>query len=214
LKKIIKNENPKISDTATFMNFLWSAPLQIAISLYFLYEELSYAAFAILGVFLILAPISAFVTSKLRNLIGISMKKKDKRIKDRISKLQFLEIIIFLNISVDVKRKQFYFIENWIFVENSKMQQKFHFCQTILICDTNFEWNWKFWQKSKCSSNIQIIENQHQQTYLTRTSRTNIFLKSSIAFFIFVLNFNFWLTFRIERFSDFLDYLTFSVLVF
>ena len=121
------------------MNFLWSAPLQIAISLYFLYEELSYAAFAILGVFLILAPISAFVTSKLRNLIGISMKKKDKRIKDRISKLQFLEIIIFLNISVDVKRKQFYFIENWIFVENSKMQQKFHFCQTILICDTNFE---------------------------------------------------------------------------
>ena len=91
MKKIIKNENPKISDTATFMNFLWSAPLQIAISLYFLYEELSYAAFAILGVFLILAPISAFVTSKLRNLIGISMKKKDKRIKDGISKFEFSE---------------------------------------------------------------------------------------------------------------------------
>ena len=73
--------NTLFSDTATFMNFLWSAPLQIALSLYFLYNELDWAAFTILGVFIVLAPLSGVITGKLRNKIGVMMKKKDKRIK-------------------------------------------------------------------------------------------------------------------------------------
>ncbi|CAG5100511.1 Oidioi.mRNA.OKI2018_I69.XSR.g17031.t1.cds [Oikopleura dioica] len=71
----------RFQDTATFMNFLWSAPLQIALSLYFLYVQLDWASFTALLVFFILTPLSGFVTGKMRNLIGANMKKRDGRMK-------------------------------------------------------------------------------------------------------------------------------------
>ena len=47
-----------------FINFLWSAPLQIIISLFFLYNEIGWAAFMALVVMVLIAPLSMFFTTK------------------------------------------------------------------------------------------------------------------------------------------------------
>ena len=47
-----------------FINFLWSAPLQIIISLVFLYNEIGWAAFMALVVMVLIAPLSMFFTTK------------------------------------------------------------------------------------------------------------------------------------------------------
>jgi len=71
----------KFQDVMTFINFIWSAPLQIIICLVFLYQELSWPAFMALIIFVLVTPISAVVTTKMRDTVAKMMKLKDKRIK-------------------------------------------------------------------------------------------------------------------------------------
>ena len=52
-----------------FINFLWSAPLQIIISLFFLYNEIGWAAFMALVVMVLIAPLSMFFTTKVSALL-------------------------------------------------------------------------------------------------------------------------------------------------
>lgn len=59
----------RFQDTMNFINFLWSAPLQIIISLFFLYNEIGWAAFMALVVMVLIAPLSMFFTTKVSALL-------------------------------------------------------------------------------------------------------------------------------------------------
>lgn len=64
-----------------FLHLAWSAPLVIAICMYFLYEVLGVAALAGLAVLFLMIPFSAYVATKLKSFQIRQMKKKDERIK-------------------------------------------------------------------------------------------------------------------------------------
>lgn len=68
-------------ELTSYINALWSAPLQIILALYFLYDMLGPAVFAGLGVMIILMPISGFIANKNKTLQIRQMKNKDERIK-------------------------------------------------------------------------------------------------------------------------------------
>ena len=74
-------DTQKFQDTMSFINMIWSAPLQIILSLVFLYNEIEWASFMALAVFVLVAPLSTVFGGKIRTYIGLMMKQKDSRIK-------------------------------------------------------------------------------------------------------------------------------------
>jgi ATP-binding cassette subfamily C (CFTR/MRP) protein 1 len=68
-------------DLFPFVNMIWSAPLQIAICLYFLWLQLGPSVLAGVGVMILMIPLNAVIVSKTRALQVKQMKNKDERIK-------------------------------------------------------------------------------------------------------------------------------------
>lgn len=66
---------------ATYFNMLWSAPLQIGVALYFLWEILGPSVLAGLAVLIVLLPVNGFIANKYQALEAIQMKNKDERVK-------------------------------------------------------------------------------------------------------------------------------------
>lgn len=60
---------------------IWSAPLQIVLALYFLWDILGPAVLAGLAVLLILIPINVLITNRVKTLQIRQMKHKDERVK-------------------------------------------------------------------------------------------------------------------------------------
>ncbi|CAG2061368.1 unnamed protein product, partial [Timema podura] len=71
----------RILEAVPYLNILWSAPLQIALSLYFLWEIMGPSVLAGLAVMVVLIPINGFIANKVKNLQIRQMKTKDQRIK-------------------------------------------------------------------------------------------------------------------------------------
>lgn len=71
----------RIVDLVNNINMLWSAPLQIAIGVYLLWLQLSYAAFAGFSFMLLVVPINVALTNKIRLFQLNLMEKKDSRSK-------------------------------------------------------------------------------------------------------------------------------------
>ena len=71
----------RIEEFLPLINSMWSAPLQIIIVVYLLWQQLGIATLAGVSVMLILMPINGFVAMRLRLLQTALMKLKDKRIK-------------------------------------------------------------------------------------------------------------------------------------
>ncbi|XP_034253299.1 multidrug resistance-associated protein 1-like isoform X3 [Thrips palmi] len=68
-------------DLTAYINMIWSAPLQIALALYFLWETLGPSVLAGLAVMIILIPVNGVIASKVKNLQITQMKYKDERVK-------------------------------------------------------------------------------------------------------------------------------------
>lgn len=68
-------------DLVAYINMLWSAPLQIGLALYFLWDLLGPSVLAGLAVMIILIPINAFIANKVKTLQIRQMKNKDERVK-------------------------------------------------------------------------------------------------------------------------------------
>lgn len=68
-------------DVTAYINMIWSAPLQIAVALYFLWECLGPSVISGLAVMVILIPVNALIAGKVRNLQIKQMKNKDERVK-------------------------------------------------------------------------------------------------------------------------------------
>lgn len=71
----------RFMDTMSYINMVWSAPLQIILSLIFLYNTLGPSIFAGFGVMVVMIPLNGVLASKARKFQISQMKKKDTRIK-------------------------------------------------------------------------------------------------------------------------------------
>ncbi|XP_044754617.1 multidrug resistance-associated protein 1 isoform X4 [Coccinella septempunctata] len=71
----------KFVELTAFLNLIWSAPLQIILSLYFLWKILGPSVLAGLAVMIILIPVNGFIANKVKVLQIKQMKNKDERVK-------------------------------------------------------------------------------------------------------------------------------------
>ncbi|XP_014219235.1 multidrug resistance-associated protein 1 isoform X2 [Copidosoma floridanum] len=71
----------RFMDVTTYINMIWSAPLQIILALYFLWGILGPSVLSGLAVMIILIPVNALLAGKVRNLQIKQMKNKDDRVK-------------------------------------------------------------------------------------------------------------------------------------
>lgn len=71
----------RFMDLTAYVNMIWSAPLQIVLALYFLWEILGPAVLAGLAVMIILIPVNALIANKVKTLQIRQMKSKDERVK-------------------------------------------------------------------------------------------------------------------------------------
>ncbi|XP_034960244.2 ATP-binding cassette sub-family C member 3 [Zootoca vivipara] len=71
----------RVMDLTTFLNMLWSAPLQICLALSFLWQALGASVLAGVAVMVLLIPFNAVIAIKTRALQVKQMRYKDSRIK-------------------------------------------------------------------------------------------------------------------------------------
>ncbi|XP_025902601.1 canalicular multispecific organic anion transporter 2 isoform X1 [Nothoprocta perdicaria] len=71
----------RFMDLMTFLNMLWSAPLQIFLALYFLWQTLGPSVLAGVAVMVLLIPLNAAIAMKTRAFQVEQMRHKDSRIK-------------------------------------------------------------------------------------------------------------------------------------
>ncbi|KAF7705073.1 hypothetical protein HF521_020359 [Silurus meridionalis] len=71
----------RFMDLTTFLNMLWSAPLQIILALFFLWQTLGPSVLAGIAVMVLLIPFNAVIAMKTRAYQVEQMKYKDARIK-------------------------------------------------------------------------------------------------------------------------------------
>ncbi|XP_034407618.1 canalicular multispecific organic anion transporter 1 isoform X2 [Cyclopterus lumpus] len=71
----------RFNDVTNFIHLLWSCPLQIGLSIVFLWFELGPSVLAGLAVMVLLGPINGLLATKARTIQIENMKFKDKRLK-------------------------------------------------------------------------------------------------------------------------------------
>ncbi|XP_075573889.1 ATP-binding cassette sub-family C member 2 [Pelecanus crispus] len=71
----------RFMDMANFVHQLWSSPLQIILSIVFLWGELGPSVLAGIAVMVLLIPINGFLVAKARTIQVRNMKNKDERMK-------------------------------------------------------------------------------------------------------------------------------------
>ncbi|XP_044159893.1 multidrug resistance-associated protein 1-like isoform X2 [Bufo gargarizans] len=71
----------RFMDMATYINMIWSAPLQVILALYFLWEILGPSVLAGVAVMVLMVPVNAVLAMKTKKYQVIQMKCKDNRIK-------------------------------------------------------------------------------------------------------------------------------------
>ncbi|XP_041803743.1 canalicular multispecific organic anion transporter 1 isoform X2 [Chelmon rostratus] len=71
----------RFNDVTNFIHLLWSCPLQIILSIVFLWLELGPSVLAGLGVMVLMVPINGLLATKARKFQIENMKFKDKRLK-------------------------------------------------------------------------------------------------------------------------------------
>lgn len=71
----------RFMDLTAYINMIWSAPLQITLALYFLWDKLGSSVLAGLAVMIILIPVNGVIANKVKTLQIRQMKSKDERVK-------------------------------------------------------------------------------------------------------------------------------------
>ncbi|XP_042293386.1 multidrug resistance-associated protein 1 isoform X2 [Sceloporus undulatus] len=71
----------RFMDLATYINMVWSAPLQVILALYLLWQNLGPSVLAGVAVMLLLVPVNAVIAMKTKTYQVAHMKSKDDRIK-------------------------------------------------------------------------------------------------------------------------------------
>ncbi|XP_008413223.1 multidrug resistance-associated protein 1 isoform X2 [Poecilia reticulata] len=71
----------RFMDLVTYINMVWSAPLQVVLALYFLWQNLGPSVLAGVAVMVLMVPINAVIAMKTKTYQVAQMKSKDSRIK-------------------------------------------------------------------------------------------------------------------------------------
>uniref|UniRef100_A0A8C9L6M6 Multidrug resistance-associated protein 1 n=1 Tax=Pavo cristatus TaxID=9049 RepID=A0A8C9L6M6_PAVCR len=71
----------RFMDLATYINMIWSAPLQVILALYLLWQNLGPSVLAGVAVMILLVPVNAVMAVKTKTYQVAQMKSKDNRIK-------------------------------------------------------------------------------------------------------------------------------------
>uniref|UniRef100_A0A8D2LSH2 Multidrug resistance-associated protein 1 n=1 Tax=Varanus komodoensis TaxID=61221 RepID=A0A8D2LSH2_VARKO len=71
----------RFMDLATYINMIWSAPLQVVLALYLLWQNLGPSVLAGVAVMLLLVPVNAVIAMKTKTYQVAHMNSKDNRIK-------------------------------------------------------------------------------------------------------------------------------------
>ncbi|KAL1278362.1 hypothetical protein QQF64_025035, partial [Cirrhinus molitorella] len=71
----------RFMDLITYINMIWSAPLQVILALYFLWENLGPSVLAGVAVMVLMVPVNAVIAMKTKTYQVAQMKSKDSRIK-------------------------------------------------------------------------------------------------------------------------------------
>lgn len=84
----------RFNDVTNFIHLLWSCPLQIALSIFFLWQEMGPSVLAGLGVMVLVAPINALLAIKSRDLqVALPQHRllldKDSKIQSRFKPMGF-----------------------------------------------------------------------------------------------------------------------------
>jgi len=74
-------DTQKFVEVMPFIGMLWSAPIQIIVSIIMLYNTLGSPVFAGVAILILLVPLNGFVATVSRNYIMAQMTLKDERIK-------------------------------------------------------------------------------------------------------------------------------------
>ena len=74
-------DTQRIMDTTTSINTVWTSPMSIILSLYFLWGYLGPSALAGLVVMVLLIPVNAIISNIMKKYQISNMKNKDTRIK-------------------------------------------------------------------------------------------------------------------------------------
>ena len=80
-------------DLLAFVNMIWSAPLQIFLAMFFLWQELGPSVLAGLAVMVLMLPLNAFLAGYQRKLQIKQMKQKDERVKTMNEILNGIRVI-------------------------------------------------------------------------------------------------------------------------
>ncbi|XP_062352441.1 ATP-binding cassette sub-family C member 2 isoform X2 [Cinclus cinclus] len=83
----------RFMDAANFIHQLWSSPLQIILSIVFLWGELGPSVLAGIGTMVLLLPINAFLVAKAKTIQERNMKNKDERMKIMTEMLNGIKIL-------------------------------------------------------------------------------------------------------------------------
>lgn len=78
---LMSNDSQQLMDLMTFVNLIWSAPLQIALAVYFLWQELGPAVLSGLAIMVLLIPLNAWLASYQKRMQVEMMKFKDERMR-------------------------------------------------------------------------------------------------------------------------------------
>ncbi|XP_022785081.1 multidrug resistance-associated protein 1-like [Stylophora pistillata] len=81
LVNLMSVDAQRLMELMTYINSLWSSPLQIAGALYFLYSTLGISILAGLGVMVLIIPLNMLFGSRMGTLQVKQMNEKDERIK-------------------------------------------------------------------------------------------------------------------------------------
>nr|XP_061805833.1 multidrug resistance-associated protein 1-like [Nerophis lumbriciformis] len=71
----------RFMDLIAYINMVWSAPLQVVLALYFLWQNLGPSVLAGVAVMILMVPVNAFIAMKTKTYQVGQMKSKDSRIK-------------------------------------------------------------------------------------------------------------------------------------
>ncbi|XP_035982452.1 canalicular multispecific organic anion transporter 1 [Fundulus heteroclitus] len=83
----------RFNDVTNFIHLLWSCPLQIIVSIVFLWMELGPSTLAGLGVMVLMVPINGLLANQARKFQIENMKFKDKRLKIMNEMLNGIKIL-------------------------------------------------------------------------------------------------------------------------
>ncbi|NXH94045.1 MRP2 protein, partial [Pachycephala philippinensis] len=83
----------RFMDMANFVHQLWSSPLQIILSIVFLWGELGPSVLAGIATMVLLIPINAFLVAKAKTIQERNMKNKDERMKIMTEILNGIKIL-------------------------------------------------------------------------------------------------------------------------